>query len=919
VSSYQVFSYGMNVSFTMWREKVNEKGIQIGNKTYKVDFRIIAVGDKNATAEAAKVKSAAQKLCRGDYGRIDFLFSTYSSGYALTCAQQCEPFGIPSISGTSSDETTYRCTYTDANKTKLPAECKSDGQRRFQWAVSIQSKASNYLPGFLQLAKLNRARTVGVFYENASFPLAIYTGVKNTAEELNMPILYQTLVPRHTGYIGIENSTYPPPQTGLDENETKSLETLLQLIIENDADAVAGGTYYDLCRNLMYRFWQEGYLPKAIGMTTCMSQELINDIRDYVPYVMGASGWDYRLRGPAYAESQDNPIFHWPQKEGTATSSEQYRDAFVAHPLYKELYDAKKLVGDPSYQAAGAYPLGYAVHEVLRKTQSTNKLDWLDAWHSLQINTIYGPLTLDTTGINYAKEFITLQVDDDGKMQIVAPLSSATLEGIYPMPSWAERTFVYEPYSAVSEQVIVAIAAFFILATIGLMILFAIWREKPQVLAASILFCEIILGGGVIAFASLFFWGIWVTPWTCIVHPWLIVIGFDLLLGSLLIKNWRIQRIFKAASSLKKTSIPNTQLLRAIGLVMIVDVALLLVWHIAFTPTAVLNEPDPHRPSRNYYTCNSTVKAEWAGNGNSTIGISAQDVEDGFIGALGAYKGIQLVAGVVMAFMLRNTPSAFNEAKYIGYALYNMFFCLILLLLVWRLIPDDRVLAHALRSIVILWGIAISLAAIFVPKIYFVLSGDQNPNKDTQATRRTMNNSFAAEGESSSSSATDRADLRAQIVQLQKDLDSAKAEANRRAEGEGKKPEPTVATETKVEKMAESKPEAKAEAMKAAESSKAGAAKTDTKKKASSSSSSSVSAAADAKQESLDSKDETSNDKVSGDDESESAPASGSASGSPDVKLSAQTSESVSGSGSASGSGSGSGSGSASASISGSS
>src|SRR5690606_17869045 len=135
------------------------------------------------------------------------------------------------------------------------------------------------------------ANTVGLFYENHNFPLAIAHGVRATASELNMPLLYDVVVPRHQGQLGVPGSSYET-DTNLDSTELSSLEDLLNTIIAHDADAVAGGTYYDLCRNLMVKFKERDYVPKAIGMTTCMSEELIHDVGDSVRYVMGASGWD---------------------------------------------------------------------------------------------------------------------------------------------------------------------------------------------------------------------------------------------------------------------------------------------------------------------------------------------------------------------------------------------------------------------------------------------------------------------------------------------------------------------------------------------------------------------------------------------------------------------------------------------------
>jgi len=458
---------------------------------------------------------------------------------------------------------------------------------------------------------------------------------------------------------------------------------------------------------------------------------------------------------------------------------------------------------EPVYQSAGAYVVGYALHETLRKAQSLVRQDWLPHLWSLQINTIYGPLTLDTSGINYAKEFITLQVDGNVTQQIVAPLSSATLEAVYPIPPWSDRVFEYVPYGRPHEIAIVIITAVLCLLTIILMALLFFWRRKPQILASSILFCELILFGGLLSFVSLFFWSVWVTPATCIMHSWFIVVGMDLLLGSLLIKNWRIQRIFNAASSLKVTTITNFALLRAVGIILVVDLVILIIWHVAFTPTTELVVPNPYRPTLNYYLCTSTVP----------VGLQPRtrpvDVEEGFIGALGAYKGLQLLAGVVMAYLLRHTPSAFNEAKYIGYALYNMFFCLILLLLIWQLIPSSElVLGHALRSIVILWGIAVSLGAIFIPKVYFVLTGAKDPKKmgttPTHSMHPTTHQTSSAsnkrkESAADSSSVTDRADLRLQIVNLQKENEELRLElSKKKTPGEPRKePEVSPAQETK--------------------------------------------------------------------------------------------------------------------------
>ena len=284
-SSFEAFSLGMNISFTMWMENANARGgIHIGNRTFKVGLRVVLVGAKEVDPEKANIATETRNLCLGKYGRVDFIFATYSSAYAAVVAAAAEPYGVPSISGHSSDESTYRCTYTDAARTKLPAGCYSEGARRYNWAISVQSKANNYLPGFLQIAKLKNAKTIGLFYENSSFSIAIAQGVRATASELGMPVLFDTIVNRHIGQLGVEGSRFE--KTTLNVTDENILNNLTDTIIRLDPDAVVGGTYYDLCRNLLVKFKERNYVPRAVGMTTCMSVDLLEDLGSTTDYVM---------------------------------------------------------------------------------------------------------------------------------------------------------------------------------------------------------------------------------------------------------------------------------------------------------------------------------------------------------------------------------------------------------------------------------------------------------------------------------------------------------------------------------------------------------------------------------------------------------------------------------------------------------
>lgn len=286
---------------------------------------------------------------------------------------------------------------------------------------------------------------------------------------------------------------------------------------------------------------------------------------------------------------------------------------------------------------------------------------------------------------------------------MVTPLSSATENAVYPMPLFFERTEHLDNFDFVADQVVVALAAIFALGCLVLVTLFLKWRTTPQVKSSTLEFCLLILIGAVSAYVSLFFQTLTLNDTFCRLHPWLLVLGLDSIIIPLLIKNVRIYRIFKAAEQLDS----NARCLSVGGLfatyfgLLAFVVVVLIVWTAGWTPVALIISDDPLRPYYNRYTCTSPSNAD-------TV----------FIGILGAYQAVLLLAGIVLTFLLRKVPSEFNEAKYITYAIYNSFFCLIVLFVIWMAIPSsDFALAFIARSVVLLWAITISVLVIFIPKV----------------------------------------------------------------------------------------------------------------------------------------------------------------------------------------------------------
>jgi len=232
-----------------------------------------------------------------------------------------------------------------------------------------------------------------------------------------------------------------------------------------------------------------------------------------------------------------------------------------------------------------------------------------------------------------------------------------------------------------------------------------VFREHDVLRASSPLFCVTFLIGSIAVYMSLFTWMLYQNDATCAALPWVLCTGFVLMFGSLLARTWRIFRIFlNPKFSYRK--ITNTQLVLFVGLLLGIQWLLLVLWTSIERRTVVVEVPEPHRPSYNYYQCTFTT------------------VDIVFLSLIGAYWGALLAAGVFLAFKIRNVEWVhYNESKLIGFSIYNIcvFSIVVMALLIADL--DDRELSFVFRSVGVLLAAGISVLSIFLSKVYFVAMG----------------------------------------------------------------------------------------------------------------------------------------------------------------------------------------------------
>jgi len=361
-----------------------------------------------------------------------------------------------------------------------------------------------------------------------------------------------------------------------------------------------------------------------------------------------------------------------------------------------------------SYHAASQFACGLALQfaaEGARELDTEamrlmiNRINQVTFYGQLQFNT-FGQIV--ETGLGS-----TVQFNQNNDDVIVLPIAASATDMIYPIPRWDERQERVEWYNTATEQGIVIVAGIGVLMCIALMALFAAWRDRPQIIAASLLFVELIIFGAAMLYSSLFFWVLETTTAMCNLRYWLSGIGFVLMFSALLTKTWRVWKIFHD-HSLKILKLNNAYLLRIMAVAIGIEVVVLTVWSAAFTPRVKTVVVDEYRPVLNYRTC-------------------ACDSSLPFAVVLIMYKGLLIVAGIVLGFWSRKVRSEYNESKFILIAMYNITFAALILLVLFAIDISDRTIDFLIRSIAILWGITATLSILLIPKIYYVVKGSNDP------------------------------------------------------------------------------------------------------------------------------------------------------------------------------------------------
>ncbi|KAF2072689.1 hypothetical protein CYY_005995 [Polysphondylium violaceum] len=235
-----------------------------------------------------------------------------------------------------------------------------------------------------------------------------------------------------------------------------------------------------------------------------------------------------------------------------------------------------------------------------------------------------------------------------------------------------------------------------LLAVIGILK----YKDTPSIRSASPIFLIFIICGGIIVYGGIILWVSGNTTQTCNARFWLVSLGFSTLIGSLVVKNFRIWLIFDNPE-LKTVKITNFQLFPWVGVVVAINILLMAV----LTGYGGLRSTDAQNIDNiGKYEYMSICTMD--GPGHATLYT-----------LLGYFAALLLV-GVFVSWKIRIVDiEEFNESKAIAKTLYAISFCLFIIIPLMTS-PQDQKNQTIILAAAGLFIVCSALAILFVPKFW---------------------------------------------------------------------------------------------------------------------------------------------------------------------------------------------------------
>jgi branched-chain amino acid transport system substrate-binding protein len=327
-----------------------------------------------------------------------------------------------------------------------------------------------------------------------------------------------------------------------------------------------------------------------------------------------------------------------------------------------------------------------------------------------------------TYGVDNAltANMVVKQYDIDGVGSVVAPLLAAQKLTVYPIPTWDQRSQDLGWLKFTSEIAFLVLTILCMLTSIAWMILIGLCHKHDPIRYGTPTFLVLMLVGSLAIYASVFTWMIYVTDASCAALPWLLALGFTFMFGAILVKNYRVYRVWKAGCALQRFSFSQRKLALYWILQLVPVIVLLIVWTSVDPLVQLIHTPDPLRPSEDYTTCH------------------ASDTATGFGAALVGYCGMGLVLNMVISIKTwKIDRTVLREGMSIAAASYTAFLAALVGFCIVVSGSVDYEAEFIIRAACILVMGFSTCSFVMAPKLAYLIKGMTIRHESLQMTTET--------------------------------------------------------------------------------------------------------------------------------------------------------------------------------------
>lgn len=212
-----------------------------------------------------------------------------------------------------------------------------------------------------------------------------------------------------------------------------------------------------------------------------------------------------------------------------------------------------------------------------------------------------------------------------------------------------DQPVVYVMYSLAGLAMLLFVVALVLLVRL---------RHAPAVRLGQPVFLFVMAVGGVVALVPIFLIPGEPGSTNCFAPTVVTVFGFSLTFGCLLLKTYRIYRIWEAAQLLKRIALTERSMAWRLCLLLLIDAVVLVAWGLVARPRA-------------------TVELEEV----SGVGLVAMKsctsgpASNSFLAGAYLYKMALTLVMCIMAFHTRNMSADFSEGKFLFISSHELLFC----------------------------------------------------------------------------------------------------------------------------------------------------------------------------------------------------------------------------------------------------